>query len=283
MFTFIVNFIFIIIIFYLLFIMPKIVNKPDLSKFMNRYYTHRGFHKEKHVAPENSLAAFSLAVQNNFGIEFDVQLSKDGIPVIFHDFNLNRVCGIDKNVNELTFNELRKLNLFDSKEKIPHLKELLDLVNGQVPLIVEIKSSSNDMSVCSVVASYLDSYKGVYCVESFNPLAVIWYKKNRPKVIRGQLSMNYLKDKKEQNKLVSFLLQYLLFNFLTKPNFIAYDYRYYNNLSLILCRKFYGIATVAYTIPSKLELEKHLNGFDLFIFENFIPTNSYKKTSYDFP
>ena len=273
MLFFILRFISIIIIFYILLIMPKIVNKPDLSGFMNVYYTHRGFHKEKHIAPENSLAAFSLAVQNNFGIEFDVQLSKDGIPVIFHDFDLSRVCGVDKNVSELTFSQLRELNLFDSREKIPHLKELLDLVNGQVPLIVEIKPSSNDMSVCSVVASYLDDYKGIYCVESFNPLAVLWYKRNRPQVIRGQLSMNYLRDKRGQSKLLSFLLQYLLFNFLTKPNFIAYNYKYHNNLSLILCRKLYDTTTIAYTIPSRSDLELYFNRFDLFIFENFIPNN----------
>ena len=278
MLFYILGLIFIILICYLLAIMPKIINNPDLSAFMNRHYTHRGFHKEKNIAPENSLAAFKLSVQHNLGIEFDVQLSKDGVPIIFHDFNLNRVCGIDKNVNELTFKELRELNLFDSKEKIPHLRELLDLVNGQVPLIVEIKSNSSDMSICSIVASYLDNYKGIYCIESFNPIPVLWYKNNRPGVIRGQLSTNYLKSNIKQNKIFAFCLQHLLFNFITKPNFIAYGYQYYNNLSLVLCRKFYGITTVAYTIPSKLELEKHLNNFDLFIFEDFLPSNLFKNS-----
>ncbi|MDR7856698.1 glycerophosphodiester phosphodiesterase family protein [Tissierella sp.] len=263
----------IMIILYLVAIMPKILNRPNTDLFMGRYYAHRGLHAEQHIAPENSMAAFSLAIEQGFGIEFDVQLAKDGVPVIFHDFNLKRVCGIDKNVNELTFDELRQLFLFESKERIPHLQELIDLTNGQVPLIVEIKSNGNAALTSSVVADALNDYTGVYCVESFNPFVVLWYKKNRPTIIRGQLSMNYLKNKPKQNKLLSFILQYLMTNFITKPNFIAYDYRYYNNCSLVLCRKLFNIVTVAYTIQSKEELEYHSKHFDLLIFENFLPNN----------
>lgn len=271
MFFYILSVGIIAIILYLLAIMPKMLNQPDLSVLNERYYAHRGFHKAKSIAPENSMAAFHLAIQNNFGIEFDVQLSKDGVPVVFHDFNLKRVCGIDKNVNELTFQELRQLSLFDSNEKIPHLQEVIDLVSGHVPLIIEIKSKSSDVSVCSVVAPVLDDYKGVYCVESFNPFVVLWYKKNRPEIIRGQLSTNYLKSKTKQNKIFSFLLQNLFFNFITKPNFISYNYQYHENLSLVICKKLYKITTIAYTIPSKAVLDSYFKSFDLFIFENFIP------------
>lgn len=274
MFFYILGIILMVIILYLIAIMPKMLNRPDLSLFNERHYAHRGFHKEKSIAPENSMAAFRLAIQHGFGIEFDVQLSKDGIPVVFHDFSLKRVCGMDKNVNELTFQELRELTLFNSKERIPHLQEVVDLVNGEVPLIVELKSKSNDTLVCSVVASILDNYKGVYCIESFNPLVVLWYKKNRPKVIRGQLSTNYLKNDTKQNKIFSFLLQNLLFNFITKPNFISYNYKYHDNFSLVLCKKLYKITTIAYTIPSKIELDNYFKSFDLFIFENFLPDYS---------
>ncbi|MDU5080066.1 glycerophosphodiester phosphodiesterase family protein [uncultured Tissierella sp.] len=273
MFFYILGIILMVIILYLLAIMPETLNRPDLSLFYKRYYAHRGFHKEKFIAPENSMAAFQLAINHGFGIEFDIQLSKDRVPVVFHDFNLKRVCGIDKNVNELTFQELRGLTLFDSKEKIPHLKEVIDLVNGQVPLIVEIKSRFNYLSICSIVASYLDNYSGGYCVESFNPLAVLWYKKNRPQVVRGQLSTNYLKSEIKQSKIFSFLLQNLMFNFITRPHFISYNYKYHDNLSFILCKRLYKVTTIAYTIPSKIELDNYLKYFDLFIFENFLPDN----------
>lgn len=271
MFLYIPIIVLIVILLYLFAIMPKMLNRPDFSLFNERHYAHRGFHKEKFISPENSLAAFQLAIQNGFGIEFDVQLSKDNIPIVFHDFNLKRVCGIDKKVNELTFKELREFTLFDSNEKIPHLQEVLHLVNGQVPLIVEIKSNSNDTLVCSVVASILDNYNGLHCVESFNPLVVLWYKKNRPQIIRGQLSTDYLKSEIKQNKLFSFLLQNLLLNFITKPNFISYNYKYHKNLSFILCRKLYKTTTIAYTVPSKLELDNCFKYFDIIIFENFLP------------
>lgn len=263
--------IFIVVILYLIAIMPKVLNKPNLSLFEGRYYAHRGLHQDTSIAPENSLAAFRLSIESDFGIELDVQLSKDGIPVVFHDFNLERVCGIDKNINELTFHELRQLSLFNSDEKIPHLQEVIDLVNGQVPLIIEIKARHIDCSVCSVIATILDNYKGVYCIESFNPLIVLWYKKNRPQIIRGQISTNYFKSDIKQNKILGFVLQNLLSNFITKPNFISYNYEYRRCLSFVLCRKLYNIPTIAYTVPSKLELDNCLISFDLFIFEGFLP------------
>lgn len=259
----------VLIILYLLAIMPKMFNRHDLSSFKGYYYAHRGLHLGENVAPENSIAAFNLAVKKNYGIEFDVQLSKDGIPVVFHDSSLKRICGIDKYIDELTFNELRELKVLNSNEKIPHLKEVLELVNCKVPLIIELKTRSNDTSVCPVVAEILDNYKGIYCIESFNPLAVFWYKKNRPHIIRGQLSTNHLKGK--HNKALGFLLQNLLFNFLTKPDFIAFDHLYDSMMSFKICKALYKPPTVAYTIKSLQELNEKANKFDLIIFENFIP------------
>lgn len=271
MFYYIFIIVCIVSIIYLLAIMPKVLNKPDFSLFLYRYYTHRGLHQNQSITPENSLTAFQLAVEKGFGIELDVQLSKDGIPVVFHDFNLKRVCGIDKNINQLTFHELRQLSLFNSNEKIPHLQEVIDLVDGQVPLIIEIKTKHIDISVCHSILPILDNYKGIYCIESFNPLIVLWYKKNCPHVVRGQLSTNYLKSNPKQNKILSFVLQNLLFNFITKPNFICYNYEYRRSISFALCRKLYKVPTIAYTIPSKIELDNCVNYFDLFIFEGFLP------------
>lgn len=254
---------------YFILIMPKILKRPNFNPFMDRYYAHRGLHDN--LAPENSLEAFKLAVEKQYGIEFDVQLSKDEEPVVFHDFTLERMCGIKKRVNELTFEELRSLRLNNSDEKIPHLNEVLELVNGKVPLIVELKLSSNNTKVCEIVAPILDNYNGVYCIESFNPVAVHWYRKNKPKVVRGQLSSNFLKDGKKKNRILNFLLQNLMFNFIAKPNFIAFNHKYKKMLSFTINHYIYKIPTVGYTIQSKEELEKSRGSFDLFIFENFIP------------
>ena len=165
--------------------MPKMFSPKDIASYKGRYYAHRGLHKNTNIIPENSLPAFRLAIENQYGIELDVRLTKDNIPVVFHDTTLLRVCGVDKKVRDLTFDELSNIYLYDSKEQIPLLTEVLDLVNGQVPLIIELKTNENDTTVCSIVAPILDNYMGVYCVESFNPLILMWYKKNRPIVIRG--------------------------------------------------------------------------------------------------
>lgn len=262
----------IIIILYLLAIMPRLRNKPDMSTIMGVHYAHRGLHKDKNIAPENSMAAFQLAVENNFGIEFDVQLSKDNIPVVFHDFTLNRLCGVDKKVRDLTFDELRMLTLYDSDQFIPHLSEVLDLINGQVPLIIEYKLPGNNTKVCEIGDEILRNYEGVYCIESFNPLALSWYKKNRPEVVRGQLSTKFTGKKGgAPSKLLNFALQNLLLNFLSKPDFIAFDYKHSGMFSFSLARSLFKVPTVAYTLTLNEHIVDNSKKFDLFIFENFIP------------
>lgn len=253
--------------------MPKMRNRIDMKLFGECFYAHRGFHQKKSVSPENSLKAFQLAVEGDYGIELDVQLSKDGIPVVFHDYSLNRVCGLDKKVCELTFEQLRLLRLFTSNERIPHFNEVLDLVSGRVPLIIELKIEDKDLGLCSVIASYLHKYRGVYCIESFNPLGLMWFKKNCPRIVRGQLSSNLVKEGGQMDKLRYFALQNLLLNFLTKPDFIAFNYKYRKMISFSLCRKLYQVPTFAWTISSQEQLEDSRGDFDYFIFEQFVPNN----------
>lgn len=261
----------VIIIMYLLMIMPKIFHRYESSSFDTYYYAHRGLHGDKDEAPENSLAAFQLAIEGKYGIELDVQLSKDGVAVVFHDYSLRRVCGIEKNVNELTFVELTELRLVNSACQIPSLKQVLDLINGCVPLIIELKIEKVDTAVCSAVDLLLKQYKGLYCIQSFNPFALMWYKKHRPDIMRGQLSSNFIKDKESGNMIIYWLLQNLLLNFITKPDFISYNYQYRHMISFKLCHKLYGIKTFAWTIQSQETLEKCSDDFDVFIFDHFIP------------
>lgn len=256
---------------YLLAIMPKVSNRPDLAPFKGRYYAHRGLHQSKKVSPENSMAAFKLAVEQNYGIELDVQLTKDRIPVIFHDYNLQRICGMDLKLCDLTYKELEAYTLYKSTERIPTLKSVLDMVNGRVPLIVEFKSGNSDISVCKESVKLLDRYKGVYCIESFNPLILMWYKKNRPAIVRGQLSSNLIKDEEKGHPVLLFILQNLMLNFLTKPDFVAYNHKYTDMLSFNICRVFYKIPTFAWTIRSNEDLEFNKKYFDYFIFDRFIP------------
>ena len=261
----------VLFILYLIAISPKLIHRYDFTPWQSRLYAHRGLHQNNNESPENSMEAFRLAVKHGYGIELDIQLTKDNIPVVFHDYSLTRVCSINKKVKELTLEELQKINLQQSKETIPTLQAVLDMVNGQVPLIIEFKVESSNTSLCDIAAPILDQYKGVYCIQSFNPLVLRWYRKNRPAVMRGQLASNLIKDKEEGSPILYFILQNLLLNFLTKPDFISYNHIHHNMLSLVICRKFYNTPAFAWTINSQAELNKSRKCFDYFIFEQFIP------------
>lgn len=261
----------ILIVLYLLAIMPRMSGKPDTTPFRGWLYAHRGLHDNTSDAPENSMRAFQKAVDAGYGIELDIQLSKDDIPVVFHDFDLKRICGVEGMVCDYTYEELRQFKLCQSEEHIPLFADVLKLVGGKVPLIVEFKSENTDMSLCPIADELLKEYRGVYCVESFNPLCVHWYRKNRKEVVRGQLAEAFWKEEKDRRTLLYFCLQHLLLNFLAKPDFVAYDHHHPHMLSRVICKKLYKNLAVAWTIRSKDELERAKVHFDLYIFDSFIP------------
>ena len=255
---------------YLFLIMPRMTARPDASALMGRYYAHRGLHDNKSEAPENSMAAFKKAVDAGYGIELDVQLTRDRIPVVFHDETLKRVCGAEGNVRDYTFEELQNFRLLSSDERIPKFEDMLALVNGRVPLIVEIKIHESADEVCPKVDALLAGYAGPYCIESFHPFAVRWYRRYRPQVIRGQLSADF-NTAKHKETFSEMLVHHLLSNVLARPDFIAYCHTHKRNPSRILCRKVFGALSVAWTIRSQEQLDASRDDFDLFIFEQFIP------------
>ena len=257
-----------IVALYLYLICPRIINRPDTSKLKNRHYAHRGLYDNRTSAPENSMEAFRFAVEAGYGIEMDVQLSKDNVPVVFHDKTLKRMCGKEGYVWDYTLEELQKNTLADSTQTIPTFEEVLELIDGKVPLIIEYKMDNPNTKVCELGDKLLSDYQGVYCIESFHPKVLMWYRKNRPDVVRGQLSMDFSKDEK-YNAPYFFVMTYLLSNFITRPDFIAYDYKDEHILSRRICKKIGGLA-VAYTIKNQEAYEKVKDKFDLFIFDSFI-------------
>ena len=280
-----------VLVLYLLMIMPRMTQMPDRNLFTKVLYAHRGLHDNASDSPENTMAAFKKAVDAGFGIECDVQLTKDGIPVIFHDFTLARVAryeqgqepadavvnpdgsrGVRGKVIDYTYEERLAFHILGSDEKIPRFEDFLRLVDGKVPLIIELKIELKDLSVCRVVNNMLKDYKGLYCIESFNPLGVFWFRKNRPEIMRGQLSDEFHKDSpKEFKGILYFVLTGLFFNFITKPDFIAFNHKYPESLSLRLCRHLYGCTCAAWTIKDQQQLEAARKNFDIFIFDSFLP------------
>lgn len=258
---------------YMLAVMPGMFKQKHRKEFTNVYFAHRGLHDNNSEWPENSLAAIKRAADAGYGIEFDVQLTKDKVPVIFHDFSLKRVCGVDAKVSAYTYEELKKFTLYNSSQRIPTLEEALGVVAGRVPLIIEYKAQALDVSVCRISDGILKSYQGAYCIESFNPLALLWYRIHNKKVFRGQLSDAFSKTG-EYNGILYWLLENLMFNFLTRPDFVAYNHKYERSLSRRICRNVYNNTSAAWTIKSEKELESAKKHFDIIIFDSFIPRNA---------
>lgn len=197
---------------------------PEKRALYDRWnYAHRGLHSGDGRVPENSLAAFRRAAEKGYGVELDVQLSKDGQVMVFHDDDLERMTGKKGKIWDFDTEELRTLRLAGSEEKIPLFTEVLEVLSeGTGPLIVEIKTGPRNDELCEKTYEILGQYPGVWCMESFNPFIVNWFRKNAPEAVRGQL----VTDKPNYQGYPGFLQTMLSragFSFLNKPHFIAYN------------------------------------------------------------
>ena len=252
---------------YLFLIAPK--NKKEMTKFKNLYYAHRGLHNDERA--ENSMSAFKAAIDFGFGIELDIRLSKDGKLVVFHDDTLDRVCDREGRVIDFTADELATFKLSGTDDGIPLFSDVLALVDGKVPLLVEIKENAGDSTVSHAACEMLKGYKGEFIIESFNPMSLKVVKEQYPEIPRGILSHRYFEYDKSRKPLF-FLLQSLLLNFLCRPAFIAYDHRHANAFGLRFVRAFFKVPTIAWTVRSaEDEAIARKNGFDGIIFENYLP------------
>ena len=244
-------------------------------KFLRLWrYAHRGYH-DKPAIPENSMAAFRRAVEHRFGAELDVHLMKDGKLAVIHDSSLKRTAGVDVAVEDLTAEELKRYRLEGTDEQIPLLEQVLELFEDQTPLVVELKSErGNYNELAAATVAMLDKYRVRYCIESFDPRCLVWLRKNRPEIVRGQFSEQFLRHKEDGSGLsraVRFILGNLLMNFKTVPDFIAYRFSDRDCLSLRWCRKFYKVQEVNWTIRSREEMTVAEKAGNLVIFEKFDP------------
>ena len=253
---------------YIYCIFPRFSKKKAIKPYQSYVYAHRGLHNQDY--PENTLPAFDRAKNYGYGIELDVQLTKDHIPVVSHDFHLLRSCGIDKQIDECTYEELKQYHVFNSSYSIPKFEEVLQLVNHQVPLIVEIKQKAGNCQVCIEAQKLLDQYKTDYVIESFNPIALNWYLKHRPQLIRGQLSYDHSKDE-SMSKALAWFLKHSLTNFLSRPDFMAYDVNYRHEFTFRLLNHF--IPTALWTIKDEGTYQKVKENHEIIIFENFLINN----------
>ena len=244
---------------------------PGLQKLRGWNYTHRGLHSPG--VPENSLAAFRAGVARGYGSEFDVHLLKDGGLAVIHDSALKRTTGREGKVEDLSTEDLKSCFLEGTDETIPTFREVLEVYSGKAPVIIELKpDGGNYAQLCEAACTEMEGFEGSWCMESFDPRVVRWLRKNRPEIIRGQLSENYLK--KPQSKLpliLKFALAFHLENFLCRPDFIAYDFPTRKVLSNPICRKLWGLEAVTWTLRTPEDHETALKEGWIPIFENYIP------------
>lgn len=226
---------------------------------------HRGYHGK--TAPENSMLAFAKAIERGYAIELDVQLLSDDTVVVFHDDSLARMTGNDGYIKYLTKQDLKALNLKGSKEKIPTLKEVLDFVDGRVPLLIEIKNKYKVGKLEQALIDILKNYNGEFAVQSFNPYSLGYFKEHAPHILRGQLS-GYLKNT-ALSWIERFILKRMKLNKkISQPHFISYEGVTLPNRFV---KKFKNLPLLAWTVRSKEEYHKVVKYCDNIIFEKFDP------------
>lgn len=249
-------------------IAPSSCRHPFTDLLTDTTFAHRGLF-DNDAIPENSMPAFQRAVEYGYGIELDVRVTADGQVVVFHDDTLQRMCGVNKKIEKCTYEELSNYYLLNTECTIPLLSDVLRMIRGRVSIIVEIKTSSNIERICFCVYRLLAGYKGVYCVESFNPMILAWFRRYAPDIMRGQLSMNYFKADTKGGPLTKLVLSNMLLNHQSRPHFIAYRYTD-KNPGVQLCARM-GAMTVGWTFRDQESFDRECREYNGAVFEGFLP------------
>lgn len=244
---------------------------PGLENLKGWAYAHRGLHGNG--IPENSMAAFRAALEGGYGIELDIHLLKDGNLAVIHDASLKRTAGAEVQIEDLTAEDLENYRLEGTDEKIPLFRDVMALFEGKAPMIVELKPMNNNHDALAEAAcECLKDYKGVYCMESFDPRCIRWLRKNRPHIIRGQLTENFVANDDKLHPAIRFLLTHNLLNFGTVPDFVAYKFDdRKDSFTTALCRHVWDVQGVSWTIKNQEDFDIAVEEGWLPIFEGFTP------------
>lgn len=204
------------------------MSRRDFPKWLTKTpVAHRGLHDLAKSVPENSRLAFQKAIEADYAIELDVRITGDQQVVVFHDADLQRLCGRDGIVEQMPLAELKLLQLLGTEETVPSFRDVLDQVHGQVPLVVEIKKDKGEAAgvLEGSVARMLQHYPGPCAVQSFSPRTVKWFQKNAPHILRGQISTDLANMTKGLSWFTRMQLKQALMSGYGDPDFLAYDVR----------------------------------------------------------
>lgn len=256
-------------------VLPGRPSSAQRAMLQNRHFAHRGLHTADKTVPENSMPAFLAAGAAGYGIELDLQLSRDGEVVVFHDDTLSRVTGASGRLDARDWAALRTLRLCGSEEGIPRFEELLARLAAQGsagPLIIELKTGPRNPLLCQKTLELLRGYPGAFCIESFDPRILAWFRRHAPEVLRGQLSQPYAEFRKGGLPPVrAFALSRCLGSFAARPQFIAWGPGPKN--LLVRLAEGFGALRVRWTVRPEdtPRLEALRAGYDGLIFEFFTP------------
>lgn len=258
------------LLFYIWAIHPDRSLREEALRFTKWDFAHRGLWNKAIGRPENSLPAFEKAAENGYAIELDVHLTADGQIIVFHDDTTRRMCGASYLIEQTTWPVLSELRLDQTDEPIPLLSEVLRVVNGRVPLLIELKLPGRNLALCPALMNLLADYQGEWIIESFNPFGLAWFRKNRPDVVRGQLSTRFPK-KLRMMPLLKWFSTILVVNIISRPHFVAYALRHADSIGFRLARKLYHVPAFMWTVRTEEQYKTCRQQYDAAIFEQIRP------------
>ncbi|MBQ3235730.1 MAG: hypothetical protein IJA97_06195 [Clostridia bacterium] len=227
--------------------------------------THRGLYDENY--PENTKPAFEQAISLGYGIEMDVQMTLDNVLVVYHDNNLKRVCGVDKDIRDITYEEVKTLRPGGKDYPIMTFREFLDFVDGRVPVLVEVKHQKRK-GIEKLVVDELKNYNGKFAVQSFNPQIVYRMTKLAPKFIAGVLVT------REKSSLAPWIINKLIHAFAFKL-YIKFNFLSLRAQDLPVSYKRTGkYKVIAWTVKTEEDLKNAEKYADNIIFEKDVPSLS---------
>lgn len=254
-------------------IKPRTKDKPDLTLFSTYDYANGGCHDFGHDKPENSIEAYEEAMRHGYGVVIDVRVTKDGVPVAFSDHELWRMCSAEGKVELTKYDKLKECKLLGTDQTIPTLEEALNVIDGQVPVLLNIKSwKENYGFICTRVCEVLDKYEGIVAVESLDYRVIRWFRNYRPSIIRGQMLERRSLGKFElMSAAGQFAREWMLTNCLSRPDFVSVHLADRDGISLRFCKLLYHVPLVYWTICTTEEYEIAREDDAVVVFEDIEP------------
>lgn len=232
-----------------------------------RPIAHRGLHDKDR--PENTCAAFAAALAHGYPIELDIHVLPDGEVIVFHDEDLRRATGLARPLALETRTSIRAHRVFGSAEGIPTLAEVLALVNGQVPLLIEIKAHGIRSAFGAPILELLEDYEGPFAIQSFNPWALVYFRKHAPHILRGQLGGPLHGD--GLRPFDRWASQYLLTCFVSHAHFVNYDLRALPDAWVTQFTRAFSLPLLAWTVRSE-EDKRRAEALSVnYVFDNVRP------------